>query len=443
MAKREEEERISQDIGARSAASAGRNTHDDRYMSEKDYAKISKYGDDYNAAKEAEDEEGMALAHAAAEGLRAKYSYSGGVDGSQYLYTGGGYSSGSTPSYSSKYQRQIDQLTRELLGREAFSYDPENDPTYQQYRDSYTRNGQRAMEDTLGQVSTRTGGLASSYATTASQQTYDNYMAALADKIPELRQLAYSMYRDEGADQRANLDMLMALEQGDYGKYQDLLSQYNNDRSFDYNAWRDQIADGRYDKEWNYGVGRDQVADQRYGSESEYSRALQKAETLAAAGDFSGYRALGYSDREIQAMGDAYARDQAAARLGIGGTKSTGGAYGSGGDSADTAEGDYDGLFAAASRSTSPQNYIASHYKEYGFTSSSGLSGAYENWTGAGGTTPSLDYDEDEGIFTVNGQRYSDVNELSEALAGMRLTQAQKDVLRRKFALFGFDVDFG
>ena len=62
-------------------------------------------------------------------------------------------------------------------------------------------------------------------------------MAELADKIPELRQLAYSMYMDEINGQRADLEMLMALEQGDYAKYQDLLSQYNTDRSFDYGVY--------------------------------------------------------------------------------------------------------------------------------------------------------------------------------------------------------------
>ena len=115
------------------------------------------------------------------------------------------------------------------------------------------------MQDTLGQVSARTGGLASSYAGSAAQQTYDNYMGALADKIPELKQLAYSMYQDEGNTQRANLEMLVALEQGDYAKYADLLAQYNTDRSFDYGVHRDNISDERYNNEWNYSVGRDQI----------------------------------------------------------------------------------------------------------------------------------------------------------------------------------------
>ena len=294
-------------------------------------------------------------AHDYVESIRSNYGYSGDSDGSRYIPLemggggrgngGGGFSYEAAPTYTSRYQNQIDDLTRQILNREAFSYDPEKDPTYQQYKESYTRSGERAMQDTLGQVSARTGGLASSYAGSAAQQTYDNYMGALADKIPELKQLAYSMYQDEGNTQRANLEMLVALEQGDYAKYADLLAQYNTDRSFDYgvhrdnigderynNEWnysvgRDQIADKRYDNEWNYSVGRDQIADKRYEDETaynretykdetEYNRAMAKAQTLAAGGDFSGYKALGYTDQEIAGLKSAYNKAQASVRSG-------------------------------------------------------------------------------------------------------------------------------
>ena len=266
-------------------------------------------------------------AHDYVERIRSNYGYSGDSDGSRYIPLemggggrgngGGGFSYEAAPTYTSRYQNQIDDLTRQILNREAFSYDPEKDPTYQQYKESYTRSGERAMQDTLGQVSARTGGLASSYAGSAAQQTYDNYMGALADKIPELKQLAYSMYQDEGNTQRANLEMLVALEQGDYAKYADLLAQYNTDRSFDYGVHRDNIGDERYNNEWNYSVGRDQIADKRYEDETaynretykdetEYNRALAKAQTLAAGGDFSGYKALGYTDQEIAGLKSAY-----------------------------------------------------------------------------------------------------------------------------------------
>lgn len=109
---------------------------------------------------------------------------------------------------------------------------------------------------------------------------------------------------------RLNMDLLTALEQGDYNKYLNALAQHNNDRNFAYGVYRDQwdrnyqldrdgVNDSRYDMEWNYGVGRDELEDSRYQDETEYARALEKAQTLAAGGDFSGYKAMGYSDQEI------------------------------------------------------------------------------------------------------------------------------------------------
>lgn len=316
-----------------------------------------------------------AEAHDYVERVRGKYGYSGGQDGSKFIASDlspwgdgggagggrGGFSYGSAPSYTSRYQGQIDDLTAQILGREAFTYDPEKDPTYQQYKESYTRNGERAMQDTLGQVSARTGGLASSYASSAAQQTYDGYMSALADKIPELRQLAYSMYQDEGNEMRANLEMLMALEQGDYAKYTDLLGQWNTDRNFDYGVHRDQISDNRYNNEWNYQVGRDDIADKRYEdetawersqytSEKEYNQALAKAQTLAAAGDFSGYKALGYTDAEIKNLKTAYDKAQ---RASVSGTrKGSSSSSGGGGNKGGTGNKDvYAGMYDAGIRS--------------------------------------------------------------------------------------------
>lgn len=208
------------------------------------------------------------------------------------------------PTYENKYEDQINDLSESILNRDPFEYDAESDPIYQQYKEQYTRNGNRAMQDTLGQVSSRTGGLASSYATAASQQAYNNYMDALSDTIPELQQLAYSMYQDEGNTMRNNLSLLQSLEQGDYSKYQDILSQWNADRNYDYTLSRDEIADQRYKEELAYNRKWQE-------SQRDYERKLQTAQTLAAAGDFSGYKALGYTNAQIAAMQSAYNRQLA------------------------------------------------------------------------------------------------------------------------------------
>ena len=229
------------------------------------------------------------------ENTRAGYGYSGGEDGHGYT-TLANKAKESAPSYIDRYQGGINQAANALLNRKAFAYDPAKEPMYQQYADSYTRQGKQAMEDTLAQVSARTGGLASSYAGTAAQQTYNGYMSALADKVPELRQLAYEMYMDEGDTMRQNLQMLQGLEQTDYNRYLDALGQWNDNRQFDYNAGQDA-------KNWAYKQRRDEVADGQYEQERADEKAMAAAQLLGQTGDYSKYKELlGLTDDQVAAL---------------------------------------------------------------------------------------------------------------------------------------------
>lgn len=249
---------------------------DNAWTSDEDWNAIQSYKQQYEQAKAAGDTAGMDAAHAAAEKLRAQYGYSGGAAGDAYLPTmaytgvysrneddGGGYGSS---GYLSRYQARIDALADAILNRDPFSYDKEKDPLYLQYKDTYTRGGQRGMQDTLAQVSARTGGLASSYAESAAQQTYNNYMAQLADKVPELYQLAYSMYMDDLTQDRNDLSMLMGLDDTAYGRWSD-------DRNFGYNAYRDQVADRQWQQQFDYNASRDQVADSQWQTQFDYQKA--------------------------------------------------------------------------------------------------------------------------------------------------------------------------
>lgn len=58
---------------------------------------------------------------------------------------------------------------------------------YSGLKKGYEQSGQKAMKDTIGQMAAKTGGLASSYAQTAGQQAYGDWMSRLEDA-------AYSMY---------------------------------------------------------------------------------------------------------------------------------------------------------------------------------------------------------------------------------------------------------
>ena len=53
----------------------------------------------------------------------------------------------------------------------------------------------------------------------------------------------------------------------------------------------------------------------------------------------------------------------------------------------------------------------------------------------------SLNFDQDEGIFTWNGKRYSDTSRLLADIDAAGLTASQLEQLRRKFAVYGFELN--
>ena len=157
--------------------------------------------------------------------------------------------------YKSAYTDKMNAIQDALANRQ-FSYDPNQDETYKQYEQSYTRMGQQAAEDTIGKVSARTGGLASSYATSAANQAYNTYMQQLADKIPELKQLAYNMYVDEGNSLNQQLNNYLNMDSNALNIYNTNLNSLINragllmdDRTGDYNIYDTNLLRAMQQKE--------------------------------------------------------------------------------------------------------------------------------------------------------------------------------------------------
>ena len=57
-----------------------------------------------------------------------------------------------------------------------------------------------ASEDAVARASAMTGGYGNSYAATTGAQAFNEQMGQLNDVIPELYQLAYNRYAQEGQD---------------------------------------------------------------------------------------------------------------------------------------------------------------------------------------------------------------------------------------------------
>lgn len=154
--------------------------------------------------------------------------------------------------YQSQWDGELTELYNRIANRKPFSYDLGTDPTYQQYREQYQRQGRLAMQDTMGQAAALTGGYGSTYGEQVGQQAYNAYLQNLNDIVPDLYNAAYNRYRDEGTDLYNQYGLLSDRENQAYNRYRDAVSDYYSDLSDarsaydsaysrDYNQWSDQL----------------------------------------------------------------------------------------------------------------------------------------------------------------------------------------------------------
>lgn len=270
-------------------------------------------------------------------------------------------SSNPKPTYQSQYSDLINAKLDEILNREAFSYDLDSDPLYQQYKKQYIREGNRSMNDTLASMATDAGGM-NSWAVTAAQQASDYHMSQLNDRIPELYQLAYGMYLDDLNIDQENLGILQQMDNTDYGRYRDSVSDWYTDYNNAYTDYRDSMGDYKWGTEfnynaeqnqldrdweqmkWDYNVAQDEyekglrqqeidTESQRYGNETAYDRAMEML-LMGVMPNSTLLKQAGISDAEAKAMLDKVN----VADLGNAVVGSTGG--GGGGDTSKSTGGD-------------------------------------------------------------------------------------------------------
>lgn len=167
--------------------------------------------------------------------------------------------------YQSAYKTQIDEILGQILGKGDFSWDPNKDQLYQSMADQYRVKGNKAMRDTMGSAAAMTGGYGSSYATTAGQQAYDDYMQQWADRATDYYNMALQQYNSEMNNLNNKMSALRTADDTDYGRYRDTVNDWYTDRNY----LTDKV-NTQYDNE--YGQYRDTVSD--YYNDLEAARAL-------------------------------------------------------------------------------------------------------------------------------------------------------------------------
>ena len=182
-------------------------------------------------------------------------------------------------AYVPTYQSQIDGLLGKILNREKLNYDYTSDTQYKTLKDKYTNEGKLNMMNAQAQASSNTGGYGSSYSATAGNQAYQSSLSNLNSAIPTLQAQALEGYNNQGTTMNNNLSTMQGLENTNYSKYRDGVSDYNNEYALalqtyndlynkEYGTYRDNKSDTQTDRGYNYQVS------QAAQSQANYEREL-------------------------------------------------------------------------------------------------------------------------------------------------------------------------
>lgn len=137
--------------------------------------------------------------------------------------------------FSSIYTNLIKGTVNSINNRKPFEYDLNEDALYKQYAEQYKNLGNQAMQDTMANAATLTGGYGSSYATTAGQQAFNSYMEQLNDIVPNLYAQARSNYDSDTGRLYDQANLYAGLESNEWSKWSDnrnyISNKANNERN--------------------------------------------------------------------------------------------------------------------------------------------------------------------------------------------------------------------
>lgn len=214
------------------------------------------------------------------------------------------------PKFKSAYTGEMANVYNNYKNRPKFEYDMNKDALYQQYAKQYKALGNTAMQDTMGQAAQLSGGFGNSYATSAGQQAYNQYMQQLNDKVPELYAQAYDKYNQENQDLLNQYSLAEGLYNRDYSKYRDTVADnnqkiknlydiYNTNAANDLDQYKQMSANNQFalnyalDKQnqaFNQSIAKQQLAldKQKAAADIEATRAASAARVLSARSKASG-----------------------------------------------------------------------------------------------------------------------------------------------------------
>lgn len=208
---------------------------------------------------------------------------------------------------------KVAQALNNYANYKKFSYDVNADPMYQNYKDQYVRGGKMAMMDTMGEAAALSGGYGNSYAATAGNQAYQQYLSGLNEVIPELYNAAYNRYNTERNNALNLYEVQKAAEDSAYSRSKDAIDAFNTNYNRLYTGQQDAINHGFTQKSLDETVRSNKVSEALEQNKFNYTKEqdaknFKYQQERDAVADEQFYAQLNANQTGNQAVQENYAK---------------------------------------------------------------------------------------------------------------------------------------
>lgn len=165
----------------------------------------------------------------------------------------------------------VDKVLEDIVNRQPFKFDEEEDPLYKAYKQEYQELGEDARTDTLDDIAAISGGDAADYAQIAALQAQNTHRQQMNAILPALENAAYNRYKGQVQREQSNYGLQQDKDIAAYRKQRDAVA----DQQFRSESGWNKTT---FDKDYSHEEKRDKVSDQQWKSEFGWKKSMDNKE---------------------------------------------------------------------------------------------------------------------------------------------------------------------
>lgn len=165
----------------------------------------------------------------------------------------------------------IDKVLENIVNRQPFRFNEEEDPLYKAYKQEYQDMGEETKADTLNDVAAISGGDAADYAQIAALQAQNAHRQQMSAILPILEDAAYNRYKGQVQQEQSNYGLLNDKAAASYRKQKDATADQQFRSESDWNRTT-------FNKDFNHEENRDKISDKHWKSEFGWKKSMGKKE---------------------------------------------------------------------------------------------------------------------------------------------------------------------